>query len=276
MQLSNIQSDVKTIPVAEIRTYEANVKRTVADASEAITPARAEATQQHQIAENSTRMKQADLPVIETFHDKPAVQNQTVAQTAASELMPLSKMSERKVIPPVTQSAIPIITGAAESSPIAEPLKASAPETVLQSTVKQPSAMQPEVPLNRLGQTLIQMISKGEQKLEFRLDPPELGKLTMTVAIERDSVSVQMLTGSQTVRDLLLTQVDRLRTALADESMTLGQMSVDISDQNAQERQQAFPTETLFLADGGSELGEYQSASVMFKAQGGRLLDYFV
>ena len=281
LKIPTAQSDFKALPVTEIKVHDAAVARSATDSSVSMIPAKTETPEQSRLHEHahSPKIKHTDLPVIETFIDKPVVQSQIVAQTAASELMSLSKASERKVIPAAAQSAIPVLTGSAESlpsSPVVEPPKPSTAETVLQSAVRQPSAMQPEVPLNRLGQTLIQMISKGEQKLEFRLDPPELGKLTMTVAMERDSVSVQMLTGSQAVRDLLLMQVDRLRTALADESMTLGQISVDVSDQNAQEQKQAFTTETLLLADGGSELGEYQTASVMFKTQGGRLLDYFV
>ena len=277
-QTNHLQSDLKTLSIPELTANEISVKKPIANISGATIPPKTESPEQSLIPEHihSPKIKQPDLPVIETIIDKPRVQSQTVARAAALEITQLTRAPERKIISTPTQSVIPVLTGSVEPSPAVESPKPSVPETVLQTVVKQPSGMQPELPLNRLGQTLIQMISKGEQKLEFRLDPPELGKLTMTVAMERDSVSVQMLTGNQAVRDLLLMQVDRLRAALADESITLGQMSVDISNQDARKDRQSYATENLLLADVGSESGEYQAASVMFKAQGGRLLDHFV
>lgn len=272
---SNIQNNLKSIPLTEIKIHETPIKPTASAHPESLKPAGTETAEPNHIPESSLKIKYTDLPASELFVDKPGAQNHTVAQTAASKIMQLTKVNEKSVVPSGVHSAIPVMAGSAESSPNVEPPKSFVSETVLPA-VRSSSIMQPEIPLNRIGQTLIQMISRGEQTLELRLDPPELGKLTLTVAMERDSVTVQMHTGNQAVRDLLLMQVDRLRATLADESMTLGQLSVNISDQNTQERKQALTSETLFLADGGSESGEYQAASVIFKAQGGRLLDHFV
>lgn len=269
--------DTKALPVSEIKVSEVTEKR---PAEKALIPHSLSKTAKPELSgvtELSQRqaLNYRKLPVIEAYSDKTIAQNMQLAQIPASEILPSVRAVERKINSPISQSGIPLPASSVETPPVVASVKPLITETGLPAKIKESASML-EVPISRLGQNLIQMISKGEQKLEFRLDPPELGKLTMTVVMERDSVSVQMLTSSQGVRDLLLMQAERLRMALADESITLGQMTVDIGGQNAHNQKHSATSETLLLADFGSESGKYQTASITFKAQGGRLLDYFV
>ena len=274
---STALAEQRALPVSESRGNDAFAKGGNPDTFPSISTPKTVTSENGSVPENVHSLKvQPDEPsFIETFTGKTARQNHTLSQAAAAELLERGRMAERAVVTPANHAGTPVTTGSVESASVIESPKPPVPEAGMQSTIRQTGPV-PEIPLNRVGQTLIQMISKGEHKLEFRLDPPELGKLTMTVAMERDSVSVQMLTGSQAVKDLLLMQADRLRTALAGESITLGQMSVDIDNQNARGQKQTSAIETLLVADGGSESGKYQTASTIFKTQGGRLLDYFV
>ena len=133
----------------------------------------------------------------------------------------------------------------------------------------------------RLGTEVIQMLRKGEAGLEIRLDPPELGRLSLSVSLEAESLSLQVTASSAMTRDLLLNQVDRLRQVLAEQNMDFSELSVDVhSGQGGQagrhQATEAAASETLLLADWGSENPEYLSGAQLFRSRGGRLLDHFV
>ncbi|USE39610.1 flagellar hook-length control protein FliK [Endozoicomonas sp. SCSIO W0465] len=133
----------------------------------------------------------------------------------------------------------------------------------------------------RLGTELIQILRKGESGLEIRLDPPELGRLSLTVSLDAESLSLQVTASSATTRDLLLNQSERLRQVLAEQHVDLSELSVDVhSGQGGQAgRHQAAnmaASETLLQADWGSDNVEYLSGAQLFRSRGGRLLDHFV
>lgn len=174
-----------------------------------------------------------------------------------------------------TESIQAIVNQTPQTSQQPVSIQMTEPSSAAQSaTVKQPF-LQPEVAQRPFGQTVVQMIKQGEQKMEFRLDPPELGRVTLTVSVDRDAVSLQVITATPAARDLLLLHGDRLREALNSESLTLGQMSVDVGSQkDADTSEQS--SEYLPTADGCLESNGYQSAQEQFRLHGGRLLDHFV
>lgn len=133
----------------------------------------------------------------------------------------------------------------------------------------------------RLGTELLQILRKGESGLEIRLDPPELGRLSLSVSLDAESLSLQVTASSATSRDLLLNQSERLRQVLAEHNVDLSELSVDVhSGQGGQAgRHQAAnmaASETLLQADWGSDKVEYLSGAQLFRSRGGRLLDHFV
>ncbi len=140
-----------------------------------------------------------------------------------------------------------------------------------------PQSLSPQ----RLGTELIQMLRKGETGLEIRLDPPELGRLSLSVSLDAESLSLQVTASSATTRDLLLNQSERLRQVLAEHNVDLSELSVDVhSGRGGQAgRHQAAnmaASETLLQADWGSDNVEYLSGAQLFRSGGGRLLDHFV
>lgn len=133
----------------------------------------------------------------------------------------------------------------------------------------------------RLGTEVIQMLRKGEAGLEIRLDPPELGRLSLSVSLEAESLSLQVTASSAMTRDLLLNQADRLRQVLAEQNMDLSELSVDVHSGQGRQAGRHHDTETaasetLLLADWGSGNQEYLSGAQLFRSSGGRLLDHFV
>lgn len=194
----------------------------------------------------------------------------------------------RKALHTVETVLSAAIEKSADERPVPQPISFSSVATGSESRVGLPSgqqapvsAMAPyqlpnSVSLNQIGQTLIQMINKGEQHLEFRLDPPELGKLILKVSMDGESVSVQIAAGNQAAKELLLLQADRLRSALAEESMRLADLSVDLRGRDSRDSEKKRPSESIWMADVGSEPGSFQTTALQFKAHGGRLIDYFV
>ncbi|WBA82552.1 flagellar hook-length control protein FliK [Endozoicomonas sp. GU-1] len=140
-----------------------------------------------------------------------------------------------------------------------------------------PQSLSPQ----RLGTELIQMLRKGETGLEIRLDPPELGRLSLSVSLDAESLSLQVTASSATTRDLLLNQSERLRQVLAEHSVDLSELSVDVHSGQGEQagRHQAAnmaASETLLQADWGRDNVEYLSGAQLFRSGGGRLLDHFV
>lgn len=79
-----------------------------------------------------------------------------------------------------------------------------------------------------LGERLTVQVSQQLKQAHVRLDPPDLGRIDMTVRLDGDRLSVQLQASHPVVRDALTQQMDRLR---ADLTMQPGQnVNVSVSD----------------------------------------------
>ncbi|GGB50084.1 flagellar hook-length control protein FliK [Shewanella inventionis] len=72
-----------------------------------------------------------------------------------------------------------------------------------------------------MKQQLITMVSNGIQQAEIRLDPPELGHLTIKIQIQGDQTQVQFNVAQSQTRDLVEQAIPRLRDMLASEGLQL-------------------------------------------------------
>jgi Flagellar hook-length control protein len=88
--------------------------------------------------------------------------------------------------------------------------------------------------------------SQSIKQAHIRLDPPELGKLDLTVRIDGDKLSVQLNASNPVVRDALLQSSDRLRTALTTEHS--GGVEVNVGQGDSQRQQQGTKDEETILA----------------------------
>lgn len=88
--------------------------------------------------------------------------------------------------------------------------------------------------------------SQSIKQAHIRLDPPELGKLDLTVRIDGDKLSVQLNASNPVVRDALLQSSDRLRTSLATEHS--GGVEVNVGQGDSHRQQQGAKDEETILA----------------------------
>ncbi|UCX05316.1 flagellar hook-length control protein FliK [Shewanella glacialimarina] len=72
-----------------------------------------------------------------------------------------------------------------------------------------------------MKQQLITMVSNGIQQAEIRLDPPELGHLTVKIQINGDQTQVQFHVTQSQARELIEQAIPRLRDMLAQEGLQL-------------------------------------------------------
>ncbi|NLQ16541.1 flagellar hook-length control protein FliK [Marinomonas sp. M1K-6] len=74
----------------------------------------------------------------------------------------------------------------------------------------------------------------GGHTAHIRLDPPELGSLTVKISVDSDSnAQVSFVAATPQARDLLEAQMGRLREMLAQQGMDLSRAEVDVSQQDA-------------------------------------------
>ncbi len=115
---------------------------------------------------------------------------------------------------------------------VAQESKASAVTDVSQfRTASQELNFKAELAMNsnnkaEIGQRLVSMLSdkitlqasSQANKATIRLDPPELGKIDLTVTLDRDRLSVQINTTNASVREAITQTVERLRAELVQEN----------------------------------------------------------
>ncbi|WP_237162530.1 flagellar hook-length control protein FliK [Shewanella halifaxensis] len=89
--------------------------------------------------------------------------------------------------------------------------------------------------LSPLREQLKFQIDQQIKQAEIRLDPPELGKVELNVRLDGDRLHIQMHAANASVRDALLTGLDRLRAELAMDHG--GQIDVDISQDDRKQKQ---------------------------------------
>ncbi|NBC50109.1 MAG: hypothetical protein GVY22_19500, partial [Gammaproteobacteria bacterium] len=79
----------------------------------------------------------------------------------------------------------------------------------------------------QLGQQLVMLTQRGgEQQVEIRLNPPELGPLTVSLRVFEQSTQIQFLSANAQVRGAVEQAIPQLREALAEQGIQLGETSV--------------------------------------------------
>lgn len=93
----------------------------------------------------------------------------------------------------------------------------------------------------QLGQQLVMLGQRGgEQRVELRLNPAELGPLTISLKVSEQGAQAQFLSAHAPVRQAVEQAIPQLREALAEQGISLGDTSVGEHRQQGQEQGQAF------------------------------------
>ena len=88
-----------------------------------------------------------------------------------------------------------------------------------------------------LGDRLSMQINQNVKEARIRLDPPELGRIEMTVRLDGDRLNVQLNASNHQVRDMLSQHADRLRMDLIAQNT----QSVDVHVGQGHERRDSRP-----------------------------------
>ncbi|MCF8174119.1 MAG: flagellar hook-length control protein FliK [Burkholderiaceae bacterium] len=130
-------------------------------------------------------------------------------------------------------------TGSGDFSDIMDQMAHSATTNSLPSSLAAPATsatstagMKLETPLghagwrDEFGQKLTWMVSNSRQQAEIVLNPPQLGRIEVTLTLDGDRASALFVSPHAAVREALESSMIRLREVLADAGVTLGQTHV--------------------------------------------------
>jgi len=84
-----------------------------------------------------------------------------------------------------------------------------------------------------IGARLVWAAARGVQGASIALNPPELGPLTLSLAVNEDEASVSFVSSHAAVRDAIEAALPRLRELFASEGMVLGEVDVSAGDGRA-------------------------------------------
>ncbi len=138
----------------------------------------------------------------------------------------------------------------------------SQPQTAAQTTLPTQTSLSASVQSpnwpGQLGQQLVQFARLGgEQQVEMRLNPAELGPLSVTLKMTEQGAQAQFLASHAQVRQVLEQAIPQLREALAEQGITLGETSVG---EQRRHDAQAFANQDGRQGQGGSATGEEEAA----------------
>lgn len=173
------------------------------------------------------------------------MQNQSASSSDLSNANPQTIASTTDATPALAASIAtvalpdsPASSTAAKIAPPAPPLQspliagtAAAPQAPTSSATSAASAQQSPASSgdNVLDQVVLGLHAKFDAqngKAEIRLDPPNLGTLRVSIALNKGTLTAQFETSTDSVRDLLSNHIDKLRSALESQGITVDRLAV--------------------------------------------------
>jgi flagellar hook-length control protein FliK len=129
-----------------------------------------------------------------------------------------------------------------------------------------------------IGDKLTWMVGRQEQRVELVLNPPQLGRVEVTLSLHGDQATAQFVSTNPEVRQALESSLPRLREVLAGSGISLGQTNVggESSGQSASRRENGDNPPSFFS---GNSLGEpplrIGATSTQWLTRGRGLVDLF-
>ena len=103
---------------------------------------------------------------------------------------------------------------------------------------------------SQLGQQLIQLVQRGgEQHVQMKLHPAELGPLSISLKMTEHGAQAQFLSAHAQVRQVIEQAIPQLREALAEQGISLSDTSV--GEQGFSNQQEAFAQQSTGSSAGG-------------------------
>jgi flagellar hook-length control protein FliK len=130
-----------------------------------------------------------------------------------------------------------------------------------------------------VGNQLTWMVGKNEGKADLVLNPPQLGRIEVSLSISGDQATASFVSANPEVRDALQGSLPRLREILADTGIFLGQASIgaDSSRQGGNNAETGRKSaDDSFSAQGRTLIGSLNAPSSTIWTSGGKgLVDLF-
>lgn len=82
---------------------------------------------------------------------------------------------------------------------------------------------------HQVSKSLVKAINQGENILRIQLKPPELGRLVMTLDNSGDNMKVSIMTDNQTTKEILVSSINDIKTALSNSGVNLERFDVDMN-----------------------------------------------
>lgn len=175
-------------------------------------------------ASNDQSRAQAQVDDSSTLQDKSAVVAHTVAdvtkQDGSGSQMPLTAYTTPVSLVPNAQTSM--------TNNIAQPGASAQLNAQLGTTQWQ----------DALGQQIIMLSRNGQQSVQLRLHPEELGTLHISLRLDDNQAQIHLASANSQVRSALEAALPHLRTAMAESGINLGQSSVASDNSGWQQAQQ--------------------------------------
>ncbi len=82
---------------------------------------------------------------------------------------------------------------------------------------------------HQVTKSLVKAIHQGESVLRLQLKPPELGRLVMTIDNTGNNMKINIMTDNQAAKEILMSNINDIRTALSNSGVTLERFDVDMN-----------------------------------------------
>ncbi|WP_246029003.1 flagellar hook-length control protein FliK [Parashewanella tropica] len=128
-----------------------------------------------------------------------------------------------------------------------------------------------------MKQQLMAMVNKGIGQAEIRLDPPELGHMTVRIQVQNDQTQVQFQVANPQARDLLEQAQPRLRDMLAEQGMNLADSQISYHDGGQHQGGEQGRGQGFSGSDTHSELEQETSEQITLKVatNPSSVIDYY-
>jgi flagellar hook-length control protein FliK len=82
---------------------------------------------------------------------------------------------------------------------------------------------------HQVSKSIVKAIHQGESILKLQLKPPELGRLVMTIDNTGNNMKINIMTDNQAAKEILMSNINDIRTALSNSGVTLERFDVDMN-----------------------------------------------
>lgn len=187
--------------------------------------------------------------------------------------------SNEKVVDTGFNQRMEALTSIAQTQTTAQPTQAQKTVSDAQNLMM-PQHVQVNTPAwkNALGERAIMISAQNMRVAEIKLDPPELGSLSIRVNVNQDQVSLSFTSPHAHVRDAVEQSLPRLREMFAEQGLAL--QDSEVADQSADQQRREQLAEQ---GDGGSSTNQYmgdgsensEEAAATEGAESISLVDYY-